>query len=94
MKKIYFIPVFVLVIVFSFLFFMKDIKGANRDYDLIYAPVEIEHGDNLWSISEEYNDPAYYTDEEYIAMVSEINNINADDIKSGTMLILPMVCPK
>ncbi len=91
MKKRHLVPVLLLVVFLSFLFFMKDINGARLEHELIYVAVEIENGDNLWDLAMEYNDTDYYTNNEYIDMIAEINNIHPDRITSGTTLIIPFI---
>ncbi len=81
----------VFIMLFSILFLMKDINGELLEHSLVYVSVHVENGDSLWSMSEKYNDTDFYTHNEYIAMLSEINNIDLDDIKAGTNLIVPII---
>ena len=54
-----------------------------------YKTVEIEYGDSLWSIAEEYMDSHYESKQEYINELSEINHLenhNLNEIREGTFI--------
>ena len=55
-----------------------------------YRSIVINYGDTLWSLADEYMDPAVYSGhKEYIDEVKKINNLKSDRIKHGAHLIVP-----
>lgn len=52
-----------------------------------YKSIEIQDGDTLWGIAEEYMNEQYYDCiQEYIAELKEINQLITDDIQSANYL--------
>lgn len=51
-----------------------------------YKSIEIEEGDTLWGIAEEYMSDEYDSVQEYIAELKEINQLVTDDIQSANYL--------
>ena len=51
-----------------------------------YKSIEIEEGDTLWGIAEEYMSDEYDSVQEYIAELKEINQLMTDDIQSANYL--------
>lgn len=52
-----------------------------------YKSIEIQDGDTLWGIAEEYMNEQYYDCiQEYIAELKEINQLVTDDIQSANYL--------
>lgn len=55
-----------------------------------FTSIQIERGDSLWSIAEEYGDEVHYESyEEYITEVKSINHLKDDEIVAGQYLIIP-----
>lgn len=55
-----------------------------------YSSYEIQQGDSLWSIAEEYMDREFYNSiQDYIDEVKDINGISKDMIHEGCYLIIP-----
>ena len=54
-----------------------------------YREIEVQYGDSLWSIAEEYGGDHYKTSLEYIKEVKNINHMHTDVIKEGQKLIVP-----
>jgi len=55
-----------------------------------FTSIEIEKGDTLWDIAEEYFDADHYAcKNDYIAEVMVMNNLKSDEIVSGQYLIIP-----
>lgn len=52
----------------------------------LYKSIEIEKGDSLWSVAEEYRDHNTETVFEYIDTLKEINGLYSDDIHEGQYL--------
>lgn len=51
-----------------------------------YKSIEIEDGDTLWGIAEEYMTEEYDSVQEYIAELKEVNHLVTDDIQSAQFL--------
>lgn len=51
-----------------------------------YKSIEIEEGDTLWGIAEEYMGDEYDSVQEYIAELKDINQLVTDDIQSAKYL--------
>lgn len=55
-----------------------------------YANIEIQPGDTLWSLADEYLDENYESKEAYIEEVLKINSLTSQDhIVSGQYLVMP-----
>ena len=55
-----------------------------------FKSLEIEQGDTLWSIAQEYIDYTYYDGvQDYIDEVLDINNMQNDTVKVGQCIIIP-----
>ena len=52
----------------------------------LHKSIELEAGDSLWSIAEEYRDHNSETVYEYIDTLKEINHLQSDDIHEGQFL--------
>ena len=57
--------------------------------ELYYTSVEIEAGDTLWTIAEEYMSAEYDDINEYIKEIKKINGIYNDTIHAGNYLMVP-----
>ena len=64
---------------------------ASSAYDqhVYYTSVEIQPGDTLWDIADEYMGTMYENKNEYIREVKRINHMRTDSIKAGSYLIVP-----
>ena len=55
-----------------------------------FTSIQVEAGDTLWSIAEEYADELHYSsNKEYINEVKMINKLRSDEIVSGQYLVIP-----
>lgn len=82
---------FAVGIVFVLLFLSVSISadGSSTPKYKYYKSVEIEAGDTLWSIAEEYMSDDYNSAFDYIREIKYINNIQTDKITVGKYLIIP-----
>lgn len=64
---------------------------ASSAYDqhVYYTSVEIQPGDTLWDIADEYMGTMYEEKKDYIREVKRINHMRTDSIKAGSYLIVP-----
>lgn len=56
-----------------------------------YKSIQVEKGDSLWSIAQEYNTYNTKTIKAYIKEVKEINNLDSSTIHEGEYLTVPYV---
>lgn len=64
-------------------------SGEEREsviYDRYYMNIEIQPGDSLWSIAEQYNKNSGMEIREYIKEIKQMNHLASDKIKSGDTL--------
>lgn len=54
-----------------------------------YTSIQIQEGDSLWAIAQEYGSVAHIDCHDYIAEVKEINHLQGDEIHSGQYLTVP-----
>ena len=70
------------------------ISAASTNTDNVsykyFTSIQVEAGDTLWSIAEEYADEDHYaSNKEYINEVKMMNKLKNDDIVSGQYLVIP-----
>jgi len=63
----------------------KDISSYNK----YYVSIRVESGDTLWTIADEYIDGFNLSKNDYIAEVSQINQISEDEIHAGDYIVVP-----
>lgn len=55
-----------------------------------YANIEIQRGDTLWGIAEEYMDSVHYADKmEYMDELMTLNHMSDDHLISGQKILVP-----
>ena len=84
----------VAVLVLVLLFSNKNITRANENGNLVektkyYKTIEINSGDSLWSIANEYKSGEYRSVNDLINEIKSINNIYDENIIAGEKLIIP-----
>ena len=72
----------------SFLF--RSDVSANNEAVITYKSVEIESGDSVWSIAEEYYSEPCGDIRDYVDEIKETNNIVGDKIIAGNYLCIPV----
>ena len=70
------------------------ISAASTNTDNVsykyFTSIQVEAGDTLWSIAEEYADEDHYaSNKEYINEVKMMNKLKNDEIVSGQYLVIP-----
>ncbi|WP_347550294.1 cell division suppressor protein YneA [Pseudalkalibacillus hwajinpoensis] len=63
--------------------------AAAEDYNR-YTKVELEHGDTVLEIAEEYRTAHEMSNKKFVSWVEEANRINANRITAGDTLIIPV----
>ena len=81
------------VVLFFSVFIIGSMNMVRADestqYDKSFISIEVERGDTLTSIANEYAiSPAYYSD--YMEEVKSINNLKDDTIHAGCYLMIPV----
>lgn len=65
-------------------------EPAHENIYRYYENIEIQSGDTLWEIAEDYMDTAYYTSlTEYMNEIMTVNGMVSDRLVSGQKLIIP-----
>lgn len=63
-------------------------KIDPSSYNKYYTSIQIQDGDTLWSIADEYIADFDVTKEEYISEICQMNHIHEDDITAGDYLVV------
>lgn len=64
-------------------------KDYTADTVKYYTSVEIEDGDTLWEIADEYMSQEFEDKEAFIDEVCEMNHITGSMIRSGSTILVP-----
>lgn len=64
----------------------KDYAPLHQKY---YTSVEVEEGDTLWGIAEDYMTEEYKDKDIFIDEVCEMNHITGNVIRTGTTIMVP-----
>jgi cell division protein YceG involved in septum cleavage len=95
-RRNYLIALFVITftIVIASILFVSFAAQANDVEHMpsykYYKSIEIEKGDTLWSIANDYSDLGHYeSTSEYIKEVRKINSLTSDNIIAGSYIIVP-----
>lgn len=70
------------------IFIMNALAGETRSpaMEKYYTSIEIQKGDSLWSIAEEYLENSGMTVAQYVKELKNINGLKEDTIHSGQYL--------
>lgn len=80
----------IIILAVTFGSFLSRAKSKKEDvtYYKYYTNIEIQPGDTLWDLADEYMEH-YESKEAYIQEVSQLNSIQNGKIISGQNLIMP-----
>lgn len=78
----------ILVLAIIFLAGTKIFASISHNDHKNYMSIEINSGDTLWSIAEEYATDCGESIPEYIENIKDINHMVSDNITSGNYLII------
>ena len=67
----------------------KSNAANSRTAFKYYTSIQVEAGDSLWSIAEEYASPEYDTRESYMKEVAALNGLSDMTIHAGEYLTVP-----
>lgn len=81
----------VVLTVFCIFFLQTSPVNAQSEHvsSKYFTVVEVESGDTLWDIAQEYKTSEYSSTQEYIEEIQAINHISGDAITSGCYLTIP-----
>lgn len=71
--------------------FSREVKAVEQTAGMkYYTSIQIDHGDSLWSIADEYCDNHYSSRGAYVKEVASINGIGMyDKLLCGEYLVVP-----
>lgn len=64
-------------------------EAAQNDSYKYYTSIEIEKGDTLWDIADQYMTSEYGSIQSYVDEIKELNHLGDDDIHAGQYLMIP-----
>ena len=67
-------------------------KVEARDYtkgQKYYTSIEVEAGDTLWTIADEYMTEEYASRDAFMNEVRQMNHITGSSIRSGSTILVP-----
>lgn len=79
----------VVVVILCSAFISVKAKGSDTTGCKYFTTIQVEEGDSLWSIADSYCSSDYTDYNEYIDEVKSINNMDDDNIKKGSYLVVP-----
>lgn len=84
------ILVFLLGLTFGSILSRAGEKGSSANRCKYYANIEIQSGDTLWDLADNYMDDNYKSKEAYIEEVIKVNSLSSENhIVSGQYLVMP-----
>ncbi len=90
MKRTWFLACFILILGISFCgisLLNSKAEETNRQSKVIYyKSIEIQAGDSLWTIAEEYAPYTGMTTKEYVKKLKQMNDLKKDMIHAGCHL--------
>ncbi|MBE5939859.1 MAG: LysM peptidoglycan-binding domain-containing protein [Lachnospiraceae bacterium] len=78
----------VLCFTFSIVIFATPAKGNEKPRYKYFKSIEIEAGDTLWSIAEEYMTKEYKCTMDYVKELKSMNGLTSDTIHEGNSLVI------
>ena len=94
-KRILFIAITVVAILLGVVLGNNVSNGSHTkayndvQKELYYTSIEIQPGDTLWSIAEEYMCSEYDDVNDYIKDIKKVNGLHRDTIHAGNYLMVP-----
>lgn len=86
-----------LIVLFSGILIGVNIASANAKDNVVYSAqnelcyktIQIQDGDTLWDLADDYVEAGMSSKAEYIKQIKEVNHIYDDNIYAGSYLVLP-----
>ena len=88
-RKIMLLAGIILTIVLAFIFYSNRAVAENsRPVYTYYTSYEIQPGDTLWSIADQFMGPDYTDKQDFISNIKSMNHLLDDDITAGNYLVI------
>ena len=88
-RKIMLIVAIAVTLLFSFIFFSNRAAAeTNREVYTYYTSYEIQPGDTLWSIADQFIGPDFTDKQDFIDNIKSINHLTSDNITAGNYLVI------
>ena len=70
----------------------NQVKASSaKEETIYYKTIQVEEGDTLWTLADQYMGNSSFDKQQYIDEVKEINHLTDDTIESGAYLMIPYV---
>jgi LysM repeat protein len=71
--------------------FISSAKSMNEHKSVYkyYTSIQIQAGDTLWGLADDYISEEYHSMNDYISEVKQLNSLETDDIHAGEYLTIP-----
>ena len=70
----------------------NQVKASSvHEENVYYKTIQVEEGDTLWTLADQYMGNCSFNRQEYIDEVKEMNHLASDTIESGAYLMIPYV---
>ena len=87
-----FLPILATVLVSTSCLTGNQVKASSVHKENVnYKTIQIEEGDTLWTLADQYMGNSSFDRQEYIDEVKEMNHLTSDTIESGAYLMIPYV---
>ena len=88
-RKIMLLAAIIASLLFGFIFFSNRAAAeTNRQDYTYYTSYEIQPGDTLWSIADQFMGPDYTDKQDFISNIKSMNHLLDDDITAGNYLVI------
>lgn len=70
----------------------NQVKASSaKEENVYYKTIQVEEGDTLWTLADQYMGSNSFDRQQYIDEVKEMNHLTDDTIESGAYLMIPYV---
>ena len=70
----------------------NQVKASSvKEENVYYKTIQVEEGDTLWTLADQYIGNSSFDRQQYIDEVKEMNHLADDTIESGAYLMIPYV---
>ncbi|WP_049960253.1 LysM peptidoglycan-binding domain-containing protein [Pseudobutyrivibrio sp. LB2011] len=88
-RKIMLLAAIIASLLFGFILFSNRAAAeTNRQVYTYYTSYEIQPGDTLWSIADQFMGPDYTDKQDFISNIKSMNHLLDDDITAGNYLVI------
>ena len=88
-RKIMLVVAILATVLFSIILFTNKAAAENsREVYTYYTSYQIQSGDTLWSIADQFMGPDYTDKKDFINNIKTINHLGDDNITEGKFLVI------